>query len=244
MAAAAGIGDARLVFADDLPRALGAIVCAERNRAGLSQAVLAERLRVSQQWLSRIELGIANPSVATVARILAAVGRQLRVDAVPLRSDMDTYIAAGAAMTDEARAIEFGRHYLLLRNLASVPFAITGRMAAMVQRAPVPPPTWVDIIVARHDLDVLAAVLLRYGCRRWNERWRSWGYADGDPRRPGVNRWLIGLSDTRMEFVDELPPTLEVSVGEWQPRVVPLGDVAADDPWLMRLFIRWREQPT
>ena len=48
-----------------------------RERAGLSQAELAERTGTSQATISAYETGRKQPSVDTLSRLLAATGRRL-----------------------------------------------------------------------------------------------------------------------------------------------------------------------
>ncbi len=227
---------------DNLAEAVGLILGAERNRARLSQAQLAERLGVRQQWLSRIERGTANVTLATVERFLAVLGRQLRVEAVPLRADMDIDIDRGLALTEEERAADIGLHRILLDRLSGIGFGITGRLAAFAQGAPMGSPSWIDIVVARKDLDALADVMAKSFCMRWNPQWEDWGHGSTDPREPGVPRWQFGLSDMRLHIVDEVPATIEVRVGEQVLRVVPIAEIERDDPWLHRLMTRWRNR--
>ena len=54
-------------------------VSAARAQAGLSQKELAERTGIDQSDISKIERGIANPSMATLERIAAALGGELTV---------------------------------------------------------------------------------------------------------------------------------------------------------------------
>lgn len=54
-----------------------------RKRAGLSQTELAERAETSQATISAYERGTKDPSVATLARLLAATGHRLRVSKGP-----------------------------------------------------------------------------------------------------------------------------------------------------------------
>ena len=54
-------------------------VAAARAQAGLSQKELAERTGIDQSDISKIERGVANPSVATLERIAAALGGELSV---------------------------------------------------------------------------------------------------------------------------------------------------------------------
>lgn len=47
-------------------------VRALRQEAGLSQAELADRVGVSQTWISRLELGQGNPTLSTLNRLAEA----------------------------------------------------------------------------------------------------------------------------------------------------------------------------
>jgi transcriptional regulator with XRE-family HTH domain len=61
----------------------GELIRDARQRHDLSQAALARRARTTQKQVSRIERGEISPSVATVARLLAAMGERLELRAVP-----------------------------------------------------------------------------------------------------------------------------------------------------------------
>ena len=61
----------------------GTFIREVRQRHGLSQAALARRARTTQKQVSRIERGEISPSVATVARLLAAMGKRLELRVVP-----------------------------------------------------------------------------------------------------------------------------------------------------------------
>ncbi len=54
-----------------------------RNRHGLTQASLARRANTTQRQISRIERGDTSPSVATLARLLRAMGERLELHATP-----------------------------------------------------------------------------------------------------------------------------------------------------------------
>jgi transcriptional regulator with XRE-family HTH domain len=230
------------VHGHKLAEAVGFILGAERNRAQLSQAQLAERLGVSQQWLSRVERGRVNASLATVQRLFAVLGKQLRVEAVPLRADMDIDIDRRLALTEEQRALDIGLHRILLDRLSAIPYAIAGPLAAFAQGAPIDSPSWIDIVVPDKDLDALADVMAKSFCMRWSAKWEDWGHGSTDPRDPGVPRWRIGLSDMRLQIVDQLPPTIAVRVGAQVLRVVPIAEIERADPWLHRLMTRWRQR--
>ena len=225
---------------ENLAEAVGSILSVERSRAQLSQAQLADRAGISQQWLSRLERGAVNSSFATIQKVFAVLGRQLRVEAVPLQIDVD--IDMGLALTDAERAREIEVHSSLLQLFNGVPFAVSGRLAALAQGAPTVSPTWIDIVVASKDLDAFAASMEKSFSMRWSAKWDDWGYGSTDPREPGVPRWRIRLSDMRLHIVDELPTTVEVRVGERLLRVVPIAEIERADPWLHRLMTRWRER--
>lgn len=53
-----------------------------RLEEGLSQKELAERCGMKPANLSRLENGNGNPSIATLARIAAGLGRQLKISFV------------------------------------------------------------------------------------------------------------------------------------------------------------------
>jgi transcriptional regulator with XRE-family HTH domain len=61
----------------------GELIRETRRRHGLSQASLARRARTTQKQISRIERGEISPSVATMARLLVAMGERLELRAVP-----------------------------------------------------------------------------------------------------------------------------------------------------------------
>jgi transcriptional regulator with XRE-family HTH domain len=87
----------------------GALVREARLRAGLSQRELARRARTSQSVVARIEGGRTQPGSATLARLLAAAGFELRAELVPApvpRSHMLADVARILALTPEQRLRE------------------------------------------------------------------------------------------------------------------------------------------
>ena len=65
------------------------VIVAERIRRRLSQAALARRLGVTQQQVSKIENGDFD-NLATLQKILAALGYHVKVSAVPLQRTQRT----------------------------------------------------------------------------------------------------------------------------------------------------------
>ena len=82
---------------------------AARERAGLTQRELARRAGSAQSVVARIEQGRTDPSSATLARLLAAAGFELRVELDPLPA-ADTHmlddVARIRALTPEERLLE------------------------------------------------------------------------------------------------------------------------------------------
>lgn len=82
---------------------------AARERAGLTQRELARRAGTAQSVVARIEQGRTDPSSATLARVLAAAGFELRAELSPLPV-ADTHmlddVARILALTPEQRLLE------------------------------------------------------------------------------------------------------------------------------------------
>jgi transcriptional regulator with XRE-family HTH domain len=75
-----------------------------RTEAGLTQGQLARRLGVTQAALARLEKSGANPTIATLDRVLRATGRRLDLRlARPPRSVDPTLLREALAMTPAAR---------------------------------------------------------------------------------------------------------------------------------------------
>lgn len=68
----------------------GALLREARGRHGVSQQALARRASTTQKHVSRIECGEISPSVATLGRLLAAMGERLELRATPGPSDNRT----------------------------------------------------------------------------------------------------------------------------------------------------------
>ncbi|MDE0196026.1 MAG: helix-turn-helix domain-containing protein [bacterium] len=61
------------------PSELGAAIQGLRRSAGLTQAELGGRARVSRKWISEMENGKATAEVGVVCRILEALGAHIEV---------------------------------------------------------------------------------------------------------------------------------------------------------------------
>jgi transcriptional regulator with XRE-family HTH domain len=64
--------------------AFAAAVVKARNRAGLSQAELARRMKTTQSTIARLESGRGRPSTRTLDRFAKATGHRLKITFEPL----------------------------------------------------------------------------------------------------------------------------------------------------------------
>lgn len=86
-----------------------ALVREARLAAGLSQRELASRAGTAQSVVARVESGRTSPSSVTLARLLEAAGRELRVELSDLPvadSHMLDDVARILRLTPEQRLIE------------------------------------------------------------------------------------------------------------------------------------------
>ena len=65
--------------------ALFLAVAKARQRAGLSQAQLAKRMKTTQSTIARLESGRGLPSTRTLSRFAKATGHWLKIDFEPVR---------------------------------------------------------------------------------------------------------------------------------------------------------------
>ena len=76
-----------------------------RAQAGLTQLALATRVGTTQTAIARLERPGSNPRFETLARVLAAAGHRLRVEAAPGSPDEDeALIATHLRMSPAERA--------------------------------------------------------------------------------------------------------------------------------------------
>jgi DNA-binding XRE family transcriptional regulator len=65
---------------------LAAALIDARGRAGLSQEDVATRMATSQQTISRLEGGRANPSLKTLQRFAKATGTRVKISFEPVKN--------------------------------------------------------------------------------------------------------------------------------------------------------------
>ena len=74
-----------------------------RRDAGLSQRELARRAATSQAAIAAYESGKRSPTLETLARIVRAAGRDLRIQVVPYDDHDDAMSAYEASLPSETR---------------------------------------------------------------------------------------------------------------------------------------------
>lgn len=100
---------------DKITRALGVQIQALRNASGIAAGKLAEAAGISHSMLSRIERGLATPSVETLAKISVAMGIPLSRFFVDQTERFDcSYVPAGSGVTVERAGSAHGHVYRLL----------------------------------------------------------------------------------------------------------------------------------
>jgi transcriptional regulator with XRE-family HTH domain len=76
---------------DVAPTLAAALIRLARNKVGLTQTELGKRAGVDQQVISAYETGRREPTMPTLARLLAAAGFEMRIQLAPL-DDHDSSI--------------------------------------------------------------------------------------------------------------------------------------------------------
>lgn len=104
-----------IVYVLSDPSSAGATLRKARSRARLSQRTLAARTGIAQPTIARIELGLVDPRVGTLARLFEACGQSLEartalgsgVDRTGIRELLRLTAAERlAGLVDEAAAAE------------------------------------------------------------------------------------------------------------------------------------------
>lgn len=97
----------------------GNLIKLARWDSGLSQRDLARRAGTSQAAIAAYESGNRSPTVETLARIIRAAGRDLRIQVVPYDDHDDAVSAYEASLPAEARdALHRERAHLRARARA------------------------------------------------------------------------------------------------------------------------------
>lgn len=73
---------------------IGTVIRALRRERGLSQAEVARAAGTSQPAIARLEAGRSSPSIATIERILAAMGLRLELTTAEVDTGVDRTLIA------------------------------------------------------------------------------------------------------------------------------------------------------
>src|SRR4051794_31641553 len=102
-----------MVFPDRLVREA-------RQKMGLTQAELGQRLGMTQSAIAKLERPGVNPTVETLDRVLRATHTRLRISSSPWPEGVDdVHIAARLRLTPDERLTTFERSHRNLRQLAA-----------------------------------------------------------------------------------------------------------------------------
>jgi len=218
---------------------VGRLLAEARGRAGISQAELARRSGLARGQLSRYETGAVSPSVAVLARLLAACDLQLSGALEPhvaeVDDHLDTLLDAESqtdltnlpnlvlTLDDDPAAV----HHPVFRahREGPVTWAFDGATALHLHGLPVGA-KWTCVVVVLDDaarwwLHALHAPLEHNG-HRLNVTEAPRDVLVGSLRQPFSSH----VDDLLVRVVDELPPTVRIAV-EWTSAPVPVVTVDA-----------------
>lgn len=91
-----------------------------REAAGWSQATLADRASTSQSAVARYETGAATPSLATLQRLVAALGHHLHVTTDPAPDAADVLLAEQLLRMTPTDRLRTLARYAALRDQVEV----------------------------------------------------------------------------------------------------------------------------
>src|SRR3954463_15797286 len=94
-----------------------ALIRESRRAAGLTQAELARRVKVTQPVIARLEREGANPRLETLDKVIAATGRSLELNTGPPSGLDETMIAADLRLTPDERLRNFESFYAFTKQI-------------------------------------------------------------------------------------------------------------------------------
>lgn len=207
---------------------LGQLLRRERERQRITQLEAAERCGVTQQAIARIESGRHASSLATIERVLAALGRQLRVDTEDLDEHLDQLITKRAAGLTNEVAITLSRLSYVRKWMAGIDYRLDGTLGAAAHGIPVRVAGF-EFAIAECQLGQLAEWIMRLpGPDRWVEEKGDFFRRNPDPREPGAMRWLFQGVEIRTRLMSELPPLIQMRIRDEEVGVLSVLDL--DDP--------------
>lgn len=223
-----------------------------RYSARLTQVGLAARAGVSRATVAAIETGARSPSWETLSKILAAAGKQVRLELEPLDEDL----RRAADGVDTARAADrLSMTVSLMEGLVDLEYRFEGMAAAALLGGPIPLPDHVSLALPDEPAAVSWLVgLMRTGAAAVTPLGRSFPL-DGVRTPDGIAR-LVELGQDGKFLLDYWLRTFLVRfapredtgravlvVGEHAAlRVQPLHEIETDDNDAARVLRLLREQ--
>lgn len=229
------------------------LVRSARYAAGLTQAVLAFRAGVSRATVAGIETGARSPSWDMLSRLLAAAGKQVRVELEQLDDDVRRAVTAQAGDTGAVDSLSMT--VSLMEGLVDVGYRFEGLAAAVLLGAPVALPREVDLALpdGPDGVDWLVG-LLRTGAAEVTPLGESFPLG-GARSAEGVARLVERGTDGKFfleywlrTFLVRFAPREDAGravlvVGEHAPlRVQPLHEIETADKDAARVLRLLREQ--
>lgn len=230
------------------------LVKSARYAAQQTQTSMAARAGVSRGTVAAIETGARSPSLEMLSALMAAAGKQIRIELEPLDDDVRRALAAHAA--DTSAADDLSMSVSLMEGLTDLEYRFEGLTAAALLGAPiaVPEPMVLALPDGPEAVSWLVG-LVRTGVAAVTPLGRGYPM-DGVTTAERVAR-LVGLGDggqfelevwLRTFLVRFVPPedaarSVLVS-GEHGPlRVQPLHEIETTDREAARVLRLLREQP-
>jgi transcriptional regulator with XRE-family HTH domain len=223
----------------DAPR----LIRQARDRAGLTKTGLAAAARTSASALVAYETGTRSPTVATLDRLLAACGLQVRVVLEPYLADLDAAVDALLATTPTVPA----DCVRLAANLedAGLTWAFDAETALALHGLGVEQHQPQIVVVADQTMrglfDRLGVPTLGHD---GDPLWRSWADDGLDLGRVGIVQGYTAIGVFSARVVETLAEPIRVEVGGRAVQVLPLLDVEAAHPQLADVLARLRHRRT
>jgi transcriptional regulator with XRE-family HTH domain len=235
------------------PLDVAQLVKGARYAARLTQTALAARAGVSRGAVAAIETGARSPSLDMLTGLLAAAGKQMKIELEPLDDDIRHAVLTSAG--DTSAADDLSMTVSLMEGLVDLEYRFEGLAAAAMLGAPIPLTDPIDLALAEgHEAVSWLTGLLCTGAAAVTPVGRT--YPLGGVRTPeGVARLVelgeggqflleIWLRTFLVRFVPAESVRRAVLVaGEHAPlRVQPLHEIETTDKEAARVLRLLREQ--
>jgi transcriptional regulator with XRE-family HTH domain len=229
-----------------------ALIKQARHDAHVTQGELARRVGRSRASISQLEAGVRTPSLGSLQAILAALGKQVRLELEPLDEDVRREIIEHRHDPELAGKIYFAVEQI--EDMADLEFRIEGLAAAALLGAPVAAGTpQVAVAHTERSMDWLAEKLRRDRIRLRPESWIGRAF----PRTPQEAHDLIAAEcpggwimvggffhETSVRFApaDDVARHVLIDNGEHPLPVQPLHEIDTTDRHAARVLRLLREQ--